>query len=155
MDTLGEDRTLTFWSFDLQPPGNGARSSPYRSALLLNACDGYHSVYARYDSETGEFEGFYDWIGRKPYVAGLHFCAWALLPEEAPLIERFREKEATDTHPLIAQKMADCGWSPELDEALATCPDAECADCARIVCPSNDPHHFHHDGCPSCDQEAA
>jgi hypothetical protein len=56
----------------------------------------------------------------------------------------------TDPHALISQSMRDMGWSPELDEALATCPDAECAECARIVCPVADPYHFHHDGCPSC-----
>lgn len=26
----------------------------------------------------------------------------------------------------------------------------ECSVCSTIVCPSGDPYHFHHDGCPSC-----
>lgn len=57
-------------------------------------------------------------------------------------------------HDLIRQEMRDLGWSPQLDEALALCKDAECGECARIVCPSGDPLHFHHDGCPSCSGDA-
>lgn len=26
----------------------------------------------------------------------------------------------------------------------------ECMECSRIVCPHQEPLHFHHDGCPSC-----
>jgi hypothetical protein len=26
----------------------------------------------------------------------------------------------------------------------------ECSVCSRIICPQQDPMHFHHDGCPSC-----
>lgn len=37
------------------------------------------------------------------------------------------------------------------DKLLAHCPDGECATCSEIVCPHEDPMHFHHDGCPSCD----
>ena len=37
----------------------------------------------------------------------------------------------------------------ELDEILAQCPDAECSECGRIICPLGDPMHFHHDGCPA------
>jgi hypothetical protein len=55
-----------------------------------------------------------------------------------------------DPHTLVRQVMADNAWSPELDEALAACPDPECHECARIVCPWSEPLHFHHDGCPSC-----
>jgi hypothetical protein len=60
----------------------------------------------------------------------------------------------TYPHDLIQQEMDEVGWSPELDEALALCKDAECQECSRIVCPHNDPLHFHHDGCPSCEQAA-
>ena len=38
-----------------------------------------------------------------------------------------------------------------LDDALAACPDAECLECGRIICPEGEPMHFHHDGCPACD----
>jgi hypothetical protein len=56
----------------------------------------------------------------------------------------------TDPHERIAQVMDDCGYSPQLDEALADCHDLECQACSRIVCPAHDTLHFHHDGCPSC-----
>jgi hypothetical protein len=36
-----------------------------------------------------------------------------------------------------------------LDEILAQCPDAECPECGRVICPLGDPMHFHHDGCPA------
>lgn len=31
----------------------------------------------------------------------------------------------------------------------------ECSECAGIICPHQDPFHFHHDGCPSCHSEAS
>lgn len=37
-----------------------------------------------------------------------------------------------------------------IDRILAECPDPECEECAKIVCPGGDPMHFHHDGCPYC-----
>lgn len=40
------------------------------------------------------------------------------------------------------------------DELLNRCADAECIDCGAIVCPHNDPLHFHHDGCPACDAKS-
>lgn len=39
-----------------------------------------------------------------------------------------------------------------LDSVLGQCPDAECSECAKIICPHGEPLHFHHDGCPACDQ---
>lgn len=41
-----------------------------------------------------------------------------------------------------------------VDEILKLCPIGECMACARIVCPHADPLHFHHDGCPTCAEEA-
>lgn len=37
-----------------------------------------------------------------------------------------------------------------VDRALARCPDGECAECSRIMCPHKHEFHFHHDGCPAC-----
>jgi hypothetical protein len=37
------------------------------------------------------------------------------------------------------------------DEMLAQCTDPECIVCGAIVCPHQEPLHFHHDGCPACD----
>jgi hypothetical protein len=56
-----------------------------------------------------------------------------------------------DPHILIRQQMESTGHSPELDERLTLCPDPECHECASIICPSLDPLHLHHDGCPSCE----
>lgn len=30
------------------------------------------------------------------------------------------------------------------------CADPECMICGMICCPSHEPLHFHHDGCPAC-----
>ena len=30
------------------------------------------------------------------------------------------------------------------------CADAECELCGVLACPSREPLHFHHDGCPAC-----
>jgi hypothetical protein len=37
-----------------------------------------------------------------------------------------------------------------LDVIMAYCPDGECAECGKIICPHSNPMHFHHDGCPAC-----
>ena len=57
----------------------------------------------------------------------------------APLIARVAELQA-ESEKLHAQ----------LDELLAHCSDGECHVCSRVICPSKDGMHFHHDGCPSC-----
>lgn len=41
-----------------------------------------------------------------------------------------------------------------VEKLLAHCPDAECMECAAIICPHGDEMHFHHDGCPSCSEAA-
>ena len=37
-----------------------------------------------------------------------------------------------------------------VDRLIDHCEDAECMKCAVIVCPHEEPLHFHHDGCPCC-----
>lgn len=37
-----------------------------------------------------------------------------------------------------------------VDALLNHCPDMECGECSKIVCPHGEPLHFHHDGCPAC-----
>lgn len=37
-----------------------------------------------------------------------------------------------------------------VDALLDHCPDMECFECGKIICPHKDSFHFHHDGCPSC-----
>lgn len=41
-------------------------------------------------------------------------------------------------------------YSEITDQLLNHCPICECEECAKIVCPFNEPLHLHHDGCPSC-----
>lgn len=43
-------------------------------------------------------------------------------------------------------------WERTIDPILAECPDAECPECSRIMCPHGDTMHFHHAGCTSCAQ---
>lgn len=38
----------------------------------------------------------------------------------------------------------------QLDHLLDHCKDSECEECSKIICPHQEPLHFHHDGCPSC-----
>lgn len=58
-----------------------------------------------------------------------------------------------ELHERLATAVLTHGWqSKEVDAALAECPDAECRECSWIACPHADPLHFHHDGCPSCEQ---
>lgn len=33
----------------------------------------------------------------------------------------------------------------------ADCALQECEGCSVLICPKRDPMHFHHDGCPTCD----
>jgi hypothetical protein len=76
--------TLEFRDVAEKPEQPG--SSHYESALLYNPCDGFHVAFARWNSETGEFEGFFDWgAATVPWEAwkDTHFCAWALLPFDA------------------------------------------------------------------------
>lgn len=40
-------------------------------------------------------------------------------------------------------------------DLLDHCPDAECEECGKAVCHHGEPLHFHHDGCPACDGDAA
>jgi hypothetical protein len=56
-------------------------------------------------------------------------------------------------HDLIQDEMERNGPSQVADNLLAACPDPECSECARVICPHGDMMHFHHDGCPSCAED--
>ncbi len=34
--------------------------------------------------------------------------------------------------------------------AAVDCPDMECVICGVRDCPTAEPFHYHHDGCPAC-----
>lgn len=38
--------------------------------------------------------------------------------------------------------------------SLQDCDDPECLTCGIVACPYREPLHFHHDGCPACEQAA-
>ena len=38
----------------------------------------------------------------------------------------------------------------KIAKLLNHCPDPECWECGKIVCPYGGEMHFHHDGCPTC-----
>lgn len=43
------------------------------------------------------------------------------------------------------------GDAASIAEHVWACDDAaECDTCGEILCPYNEPLHFHHDGCPAC-----
>lgn len=76
-------KTLTF--HDASEPPSQRGSSTEETALLYNQCDGFHIAFARWDLDTGEFIGFFDWavpaVSWRAWPAD-SFCAWALLTRE-------------------------------------------------------------------------
>jgi hypothetical protein len=74
-----------------EEPKQGSGQS-LQAALILNPCDGYHQVWARWDSTDGEFIGFIDWASSswERYEPGREFIGWALLPDDHALIEGMR-----------------------------------------------------------------
>jgi chromosome segregation ATPase len=38
----------------------------------------------------------------------------------------------------------------KINKLLDHCPDPECWECGKIMCPYGGEMHFHHDGCPTC-----
>lgn len=54
------------------------------------------------------------------------------------------------THQQLADAVDREAPPIDIDKILSACPDPECMECARIVCPHGDWLHFHHDGCPAC-----
>ncbi len=69
------------------------------------------------------------------------------VPVPAPAVKADRQKVI---HRVIRETFAKFNEGPETDNALGLCKDPECSECARIICPYDEPLHFHHDGCPAC-----
>lgn len=53
-------------------------------------------------------------------------------------------KREYDEQPSIARANYVCS-------ILCQCNREECEECSKVMCPSHDPLHYHHDGCPTCD----
>lgn len=43
-------------------------------------------------------------------------------------------------------------WEKKCDALLAHCEVDECCVCSQIICPEKCSMHFHHDGCPACEE---
>ena len=73
-------------------------------------------------------------------------------------MKKLYEIPGTDTaytvEELIGMVMAGAVENKRLQDMnnklLNHCPDAECFECSKIVCPHGCEMHFHHDGCPAC-----
>lgn len=61
--------------------------------------------------------------------------------------------DAVHTHLAVAMQLPEQYGPWAIDCILAECPDPECMECGRIMCPHGEPLHFHHDGCPACCQD--
>ena len=83
-----QEVTIVFVDASSRPKAN----EPWEqcAALLLNPCDGLHLVYAYFDGD-GEFDRFSDFASSEPYPDDF-YVAWALLPDEMPLIYYFDPK---------------------------------------------------------------
>lgn len=59
-------------------------------------------------------------------------------------------------HLELYKKLGDKKMSyEELLQFRTECPSSECVQCGIIICPHSEPLHYHHDGCPSCDDSDA
>lgn len=88
---LRHESTIVFVHGSVKPRKN----EPWAmvSVILLNPCDGYHHAFACFD-EDGEFMGFYDFADPTPYPEEDFYIAWAMLPDEDPLIAQFDPERA-------------------------------------------------------------
>lgn len=87
------------------------------------------------------------------WVEGMRL-AWAyketdLQPQRLKLLLDVTEKD------LSKVKAENAALHEKLDKLLAHCPDGECAECSKIICPHECELHFHHDGCPACAEHEA
>jgi hypothetical protein len=88
--TTKQEVSIVFVPTSVRP----SKNDPWEqcAALLLNPCDGFHLVYAYFDGD-GEFDRFSDFASSEPYADDF-YVAWAMLPDESPLIGIFDPKRA-------------------------------------------------------------
>lgn len=135
-NALPKEVSIVFQPASVRP----SRNEPWEecAALLLNPCDGYHNVVARFDGD-GEFAGFYDFAGREPYEDDF-YVAWALLPDELPLIWTFDPKRsqgalaAASTTPLLEGRT-----SQHVLKAKGASPDATDRETCANASPDGGP----------------
>lgn len=77
------------------------------------------------------------------------------MDEDAPtimaLILAMRMPELTPQFEALHRRIAAAKEDGTLTDALLNeCQECECIVCGTLLCPHEDPLHFHHDGCPSC-----
>jgi hypothetical protein len=61
------------------------------------------------------------------------------------------QQEAIDRLAVILQHSISREHSNRCTGDAETCPIDECMICGVRDCPGNEPLHYHHDGCPYCD----
>lgn len=81
-------------------------------------------------------------LSQRELVALRHTLAEALGAKEQLQAELAEEKARFQT---LMNESTD-----KIQHLLDHCADGECSTCGTILCPSKEPLHFHHDGCPAC-----
>lgn len=69
----------------------------------------------------------------------------------AEALARIYVIKGQDVHQRLAAALMLKLSSEIIDNILAKCPLAECDFCSTLICPHACAMHFHHDGCPCCD----
>jgi hypothetical protein len=107
-----QETTIVFVPASVRP----SKNEPWEqcAALLLNPCDGFHLVYAYFDGD-GEFDRFSDFASSELYAEDF-YVAWALLPDESPLIYHFDPKRRP--HGVTACQESEVATAEELRIAL-------------------------------------
>lgn len=59
--------------------------------------------------------------------------------------------ETRELHEKLLTAVKAGAPADEIEALFQACPEGECAICGMILCPHEEPLHFHHDGCPACD----
>jgi len=80
----------------------------------------------------------------------IHSEAARRVEELRAKIEKLRAELMTMTTMWNGLRTAMGIKNRQIDQLLEHCPLPECERCAEIVCPFQEPLHFHHDGCPAC-----
>jgi hypothetical protein len=98
-------------------------------------------------NEGGSEERFDDWFDvfrkTKPYPNNSDcFSHEELMKEAWEAQEQYWQKKYQELEGKVDSLLGHCEKE-----------NGECSGCARIICPYNDELHFHHDGCPSCEQD--
>lgn len=104
-----------------------------------------------------QWEGSNSLAAAQAYINGLVFelDAERMWQNRSLLLADFKRRMEEAEHRADESAARAFALNQQVVKLLAHCPDTECPECSRIICPHKDPQHFHHAGCPSCGKEAA